>query len=463
MKHSIYLLIAAASLMFAACEREMAPKDDAPEAKATFTAYVENAPELKAVLGLNESNKPQTFWENGDEIAVFTSADGASQSGKIGYKFTASLSANATAADFSYSGEDTFGVGEYMAIYPYTSNKRGVNFTAYRVAGTVLPATQTLVAGSFDRAAAISIAYGTNGATSLAFKNATALLKFRVSDATVTDGRIEVNSADAISGTFRATVDVENDNVALEKYTASGVSQNNYVNFSIDGTTALATGTDYYVAVSPCTLTDGLKVILNGSVVKTISSTDLPALQRNKIYNLGTLTLPQKETKTLNFDFSGTPLTGWPTTDNWQDGPGNLTCVYPLDGVDYNFILTDCGNASKARVSWTQDKGGLVLWATWRYVGLPALEGYKLIQVTGSLCLANNSKRKAGIAKSVVADNTAGQNEFVSGGDPIGWTTNGAVYSYNLENTEANTVYYLTCTNTSIGTSYLKLVYEKVD
>ena len=173
---------------------------------------------------------------------------------------------------------------------------------------------------------------------------------------------------------------------------------------------------------------------------------------------------PGPETLNLHFDFTGEPLEGWPTSDNWKTtGPGNLTCVYPLDGTNYSFILTECGNASAARVAWVKDKGGLILYASWRYLGLPAIDGYKLVKVSGNLCLANNSKRKAGISKSVVENNTTGTNEFVTGGDPIGWTTQGTTYAYNLSGTEANTVYYLTCTSTSIGTSVLDLTYEKVD
>ena len=459
MKHGIYYLIAAASLVLAACARENIP---AVTSTVKFTAFAEGAPASKAVLGLNESSKPQTFWEDGDEIGVFTSADGASQSGKIAYKFTTALSANATSAEFTCSGDDFNTGDEYMALYPYTSNKRGVNFTTHRVAGTSLPASQTLVAGSFDRKAAIAFAHSTGGSTALEFKNVTALLKFRVSDTDITSGRIEVNAADALSGTFRATLDADTGEPVLEPYTASGVSQSNYVDFTIDGTTALSTDTDYYVAVCPLTLTSSLKVILNGTLVKTIPAESLPSLSRNTIYNLGTLAIPPKETKTLNFDFTGDPLQGWPTADKWKDSAGELTCTYPLDGVNYNFILTDCGNAKNARVAWVKSSGGLIWYAAARYVGLPALEGYRLIQVTGSLCLTSKDRR-AGITKSVMADNTTDTDDFVTGGEPIKWGTKGSVYSYNLEGTEANTVYYLACTLTSLGTSYLKLVYEKVD
>ena len=59
--------------------------------------------------------------------------------------------------------------------------------------------------------------------------------------------------------------------------------------FTIDGSTPLSAGTDYYVAVRPTTLTSELRVYLNGNLVKTINNSQLAALQRNKVYNLGTL------------------------------------------------------------------------------------------------------------------------------------------------------------------------------
>ena len=466
MKHSIFYLFAAASLLFAACTSQLVDDntvaDDNTEfipGPSSFTAVLEGD-ETKAVIGLNGSSKPQTFWENGDAINVFSSAVSGSTSG---FQFTTSLSANSTSAEFTYSGDD-FPKGEkYFATYPYRSNSRGVNYTDLRLAGLQIPSSQTLVAGSFDKNAALSVAYVDGGSNTLFFQNGTALLKFRVSESNIVEGRIEVDQADAISGTFRAVIDDTTKELTVEKYTASGVSQNNYVNFSMGGT-ALSTGTDYYVAIAPATLTSDLKIYLNGNLVKSINTSSLPAIQRNKIYNLGTLTTPSTPAeKVLKFDFSGEPLPGWPTSDNWQDGPGNLNCTYPLYGTNYNFFLTDCGNGSKARVAWVTSKGGLTLHATWRYVGLPAISGYKLVTVSGKMCLATNSKRKAAIVKNVAADNTAGTitelHQFVTGGESTSWSTNGTTYTFNLSGTEANTMYYFLCTNTSVGVSDLTLTY----
>lgn len=452
----------------AACTAEIEPSvsEELIPGPTVFTASIETDPVSKAVLELNGSGHPQTFWENGDAISVFTSADGESHSG-TSYKFVTSLGTNSTTADFTLDEEKAFGSGMYFASYPYQSNTRGVNYTGssetYRMAGLQIPASQTLVAGSFDKKAALAVAFTESG-NALEFKNATALVKFRVAESGIIAGRIEVDPGDAISGTFRADVNTSTKELSLETY---GQPTYNYVDFSINGSTPLSTGTDYYVAIRPLTLTSDLKVFLNGNLVKTINSSQLAAVQRNKIYNLGTLSTPANPAqKVLKFDFSGSAKDGWPTADNWKSGPGEKSCTYPLYGTDYNFFLTDCGNASQARVAWVSDKGGLILYATWRYVGLPAIEGYKLVKVSGTMCLSTNSKRKAAIVKAVAATNSgmtiANAHEFVTGGESSGWTTSGTTYSFNLEGTEANTVYYFLCSNTSVGVSDFTLTYVPI-
>ncbi len=461
MKRSIYYLFSAAALLFTACTAEPLIDNTITgfiPGPTSFTAVMEGDG-TKAAIGLNGSDKPQTFWENGDAINVFSSAVSGSTAG---FQFTTSLPANSTSAEFTYSG-DVFPLGDqYFATYPYRSNTRGVNYTDLRLAGLQIPSSQTLVAGSFDKNAALSVAYVDGGNNTLFFQNGTALLKFRVSENNIVDGRIEVDKADAISGTFRAVINASTKELTVEKYTASGVSQDNYVNFSMGGT-ALSTGTDYYVAIAPVELTSDLNIYLNGNLVKVINKSSVAALQRNKIYNLGTLTTPATPAeKVLRFDFSGDALPGWPTSDNWQNGPGNLNCTYPLYGTNYNFFLTDCGNGSKARVAWVKSAGGLILYATWRYVGLPAIEGFKLVKVSGTMCLSSKT-RKAAIVKNVVADNTQGTiaelHEFVTGGESSAWSTKGTTYTFNLSGTEGNTMYYFLCTNTSVGVSDLTLTY----
>lgn len=447
------LFLFAAALTLAACT-EINPIISIEPSVTSFDAVIDNTPESRAAMGLNGGSQPQTFWENGDKITVYSTGDGPGTVSSAGYKFSTSLAENATNATFTYAGEVP--AGDYMAIYPAAAANRNVNYDSFAMAAVDVPVSQTLVAGSFDRSAAVAAAYAAEGSSTLEFKNLTALIKFRVSSGDITGGRIVAD--EAISGRFRLAFDTATGNHVLGTY--AGVTTYNYVDFSMGGA-PLTPDTDYYVAVRPTDLGSGFKIYLNGCLVKSYTAVQVASFARSKIYNAGTLSIPAEPAeKLLHFDFSGAALPGWPTSDNWQDGPGNLDCTYPLYATNYTFVATDCGNASKARVAWVSASGGLILYTTWRYLGLPAIPGYKLIKVTGSLCLTSKDRR-AGIATSVVADNTQDVNEFVSGGDPIAWSTKGQVYSYDLSGTAANTVYYLTCTKTSIGTSYLDLVYEK--
>ena len=462
MKHSFLLLSAAAALVMAACSQEIVPEKtvvpDDTVARTTgprsFTASFECDPDSKAVLGLNGNGKPQMFWENGDDIVVYSS--GNSLSGTVtGYKFTANISANSTSADFDYNDVDGLLSGDYFATYPYRKDSRGVNFevSPYRVAAVDVPKSQTLVAGTVDRKACPMVAHASEGSDNLEFKNAAALLKFRVSGSNIVAGRIEVDAGDKISGRFLANVDVTTFIPTLNTYT--GQTTYNYIDFSIDGSTALSTGTDYYVAIRPTTLTSDLKIYLNGNLVKVINASSLAEIQRNKIYNLGTLAIPAiPQEKKLTFDFTGTPFTGWPTAKDQlsTNQAGGLGCVYPLYGTDYTFTLADCSGASGRRVYWstTVTYGHRIVFENAeRYFGFPAIPGYKLKHVTCTSAQLNDAsastKPQMGIVATVLASGAA--QTYISGGELKTWAAgnNHESYDYELTGTEANTIYYLFC------------------
>ena len=122
MKKIIFGVIACALLAIVACER----KDDVRTVSFRATLSDQEAPS-KAVVALNGSSNPQTFWENGDQITVYTQADGDTPN-SAGYTFSTTLGANATSATFSYTG-DGCEEGNYLAIYPAATAKRTVNFT----------------------------------------------------------------------------------------------------------------------------------------------------------------------------------------------------------------------------------------------------------------------------------------------------------------------------------------------
>lgn len=467
MKNQNCFFCAAAALLLAACAKDGKPAGgEVPVSGFSFQAEWESIPASKAVLGQNDAGKPQTIWESGDQITVYSSGDGAALSAsRAGFAFTTT---DATSpATFTYAGDD-FADGDYLAIYPAATAKRAVNFTntetGYRLAAVDVPTEQTLVSGSFDRKAAIAIAYAEEGSTSLSFKNAVALLKFQVKDTDVTSGSVYVGGGDVISGRYRADINPETAVPTLAVYSTTGVSQSDHVNFSLEGGAALSPGVDYYVAVRPTVLASGLGIILNEKEVKNFTSEQLGELKRNTIYNLGTLSVPsgEVETMTLDFDFTVDPLDGWPTADKYTHKDGGVSCVYPLNGTNYTFVLADCDGAKTARVYWGDKK--LLLASYYRYLGLPAIPGYKLVEVACTN-VSGNKTAVFQIVKSITSSAVhPAASEIVDGGGSQTWSQNaGAVYTYSLRNTDANTMYYLYCRATGGSVSHLSLTYEKVN
>ena len=171
---------------------------------------------------------------------------------------------------------------------------------------------------------------------------------------------------------------------------------------------------------------------------------------------------PAEEDLVLGFDFTGEPLEGWPSTDKYTHVDGGIECVYPLGGTDYTFVLADCGGASSARVYWGSQK--LLLASFYRYLGLPAVPGYKLVKVACTN-VSGNTSAKIQIVKSITSSAVhPDDTEIVDGGSPQTWTENaGAVYTYSLQNTAAGVMYYLYCRATGASISNIELTYKAVN
>lgn len=419
MKTNRTFLYAAALMLAIACGKEaplepVIPDEDTndkvvvtpqPEYAVSFTAYTEEAPDSKATIGTNSNSRPQTFWEDGDVISVYSSDQTTST--KVGFMFSTKLGANSASAVFGYDGEDFVG-GNHIAVYPYRETGRVVNFVAgpygtgdnlpyegdaYRIAMADIPSTQTLVAGGFDRNAMMMTAY-TENLGELHFKNAVALVKFRVADNNVTSG--EITTSEPITGRFRADLLLNDDcTPILIDYKQTTYK---YVKFTSDA--ALTTGVDYYVAVRPTTLADGFSISLNEVPVKEFSAADVPAFERNKIYDLGTLTVPTGAAKifTLDFDFTdAAAMAAWPTVQDLttlgKDVTYQMPCPYTIDGVQYTFISSQPkGVTTKSWPYFVEEEGNnRVVIPNQRYLGLPVIDGYNLTRVSFTVVSGNNS------------------------------------------------------------------------
>lgn len=142
----------------------------------------------------------------------------------------------------------------------------------------------------------------------------------------------------------------------------------------------------------------------------------------------------------LVFDFTNNFM-NWPTA---SESVGEY--VYPLDGVDYSFELGRCNMAKY-----------LVIHNVGAYLGLPAIENYRLTKVT-ALVSSNNSKARGA---AICAD----PEGTVMVSEDMEWPAAPNVeVVYELENTQYNTRYYLVNTpghpTGGLPTAGLTLHYE---
>lgn len=153
----------------------------------------------------------------------------------------------------------------------------------------------------------------------------------------------------------------------------------------------------------------------------------------------------------LTFDFTGTPQEGWPTAKRTSDhNPGVGTpCTYVLNEVPYVFMPADCGGASASQVFWvppTDEKAGyFAINAQYRYLGLPIVEGHKLVKVVCHNVALSSTAPKMGIT-SLINQTAAhpADDAYVAGGALQTWdAAGGGTYTYELSGTDAAARYYL--------------------
>lgn len=141
----------------------------------------------------------------------------------------------------------------------------------------------------------------------------------------------------------------------------------------------------------------------------------------------------------LTFSFSSNPGE-WPTTNSTTTS--NYT--YTLNEVDYTFALNN-----------VKCNSGYLMLTYVAKLGLPAIEGYKLVKVE-----ATNSSNCSTTTKVKVTSDETGK--VIAGGDEQTWATTNTKYTYTLSETEANTMYYLYISNKNCQLVTLELYYEEV-
>ena len=165
----------------------------------------------------------------------------------------------------------------------------------------------------------------------------------------------------------------------------------------------------------------------------------------------------------LSFDMTSSEvMKDWPTTKTPQPTAAtpHQTVAY-CDGAAYDFLLSNPSEATNNSLPYFN--GTKLFFPKYRFMGLPAIPGYKLVKVkVTDASSAVSDKRGFGITTKIAKQSSTGNNgqEFVSGGEHQSVTGNGP-YTFELSGTQANTMYYLRVASQDALISEIELTYEK--
>ena len=278
-KGLFYALCLGALVMSASCQKtEQHPTEKGNS--VVFTAKFDNEKNVDVRTVLDETGK-RSLWDK-DEICVLNE-EGASAV----YKTDAMGQASAT---FTILEEGaTFSGNRFMAACPAEpAGRASWDAGGKTIKWLWLKDEQSPVAGSYDPAAHIAVAY-TEG-TELSFKNACALLKFTVASENVSEVVVYTTGGGDntlyLSGNFDVDMSDQN-NYKFSRTSGDGSWGGNYVKIKAADGAYLENGKTYYMACIPVTAILNLEVVVNG-VRQTIRTTSAAVeIKRNDVLDLG--------------------------------------------------------------------------------------------------------------------------------------------------------------------------------
>lgn len=285
-KGLFYALCLGALAMSASCQKtEQNPTEKGNS--VVFAAKFDNEKNVDVRTVLDETGK-RSLW-NKDEIRVLNE-EGASAV----YKTDAMGQASAT---FTILEEGaTFSGNRFMAACPEEpAGRASWDAGAKTIKWLWLKDEQSPVAGSYDPAAHIAVAY-TEG-TELSFKNACALLKFTVASENVSEVVVYTTGGGEntlyLSGNFDVDMSDQN-NYKFSRTSGDGSWGGNFVKIKAADGAYLEKSKTYYMACIPVTAILNLEVVVNG-VRQTIRTTSAAVeIKRNDVLDLGDIAPVEK-------------------------------------------------------------------------------------------------------------------------------------------------------------------------
>lgn len=278
-KGLFYALCLGALAMSASCQKTEQNSTEKGNS-VVFAAKFDNEKNVDVRTVLDETGK-KSLW-NKDEIRVLNE-EGASAV----YKTDAMGQASAT---FTILEEGaTFSGNRFMAACPAEpAGRASWDAGGKTIKWLWLKDEQLPVAGSYDPAAHIAVAY-TEG-TELSFKNACALLKFKVASENVSEVVVYTTGGGEntlyLSGNFDVDMSEQN-NYKFSRTSGDGSWGGNYVKIKAADGAYLENGKTYYMACIPVTAVLNLEVVVNG-IRQTIRTTSAAVeIKRNDVLDLG--------------------------------------------------------------------------------------------------------------------------------------------------------------------------------
>lgn len=247
-------ILAISLLLVISCDRnESQVRPVVPEQEISVYTAVAPSSGTKAIFEDGTS-----FWETGDRIHI--------HNGKAFYEFETDVADVSSKADFKYHDGDYSAEGPVIAFYPVD-----IVSQADLKAGTFkvnLPSNQVPLSGTYGTEALAAVAISETN--NLDFRYLYAFVKCTVRQEGVRSISISGNSSEALAGELSFTIDSQ----ARLTLASVGQEAEEVILTAQDGT-FLENGKDYYLALAPCRLENGFKLVLqteNGPVVRTYYS-----------------------------------------------------------------------------------------------------------------------------------------------------------------------------------------------
>lgn len=441
--NKIFFAAVAAAFGLASCSQELTPveKPQGNLVTVNFGAEASIEPATKATLTTEDELTFKSAWENGDIMSVKYS-NGNEANGTVPATWNASSQAfEATLPEYT-------GMWDYNTVYPAPDADGKVDFGSVRTQkGNAYNSNYDLMKGAAiaENAAAgkddngKNIIFEMTRQTAVAYFHLTGTLDEEVVSAklSVTDGKIASSSVKLSSHTTGfdlSTKDLDEITITFDEGTAPKASDFqlwfNVLPTKYTKMTLTVETTGHTMTISRNTPEKDEYVA--GNLYKVVKAIPAEKWVSKAAYTGGDLV----------FDFKTVQPKGWPTTSTTAS---EGTYKYAINGVDYSFI-----HGTGIYCAGTTPTSAYLMIAKSSSLGLPAIMGYRLVKVVGTLNDTGSPSTKAQIS---ITNGT----DVVSGGTAQTWNTKGADYTYTLTETEENTIYYLSVSSTA-NCQMIKLV-----